>query len=331
VTPIPRIRRPAALFAAALALSFAASACRLPAQAADSDLPLSTFAYDASAPLEARDSLLRVEDGVQVRAVSFASPRGGRATGFLFVPEAGGRNAGIVMMHGAPGSASQLLRRAVYVARHSAVVIAIDAPFARRGGPPVSFTPADSADQVQLVVDLQRAVDVLRARADVDPARLAYVGTSYGGAMGVLFAGVERRVATYVLAVADGGILTHMTHRDGSRIAPLAEMPAERWERWKAAMSPIEPARFVGRIAPASVLFQSARRDEAVAADDSEALHAAFTGTKAVKWYDTGHALPAAASVDQLHWLHRTVGITPVTEADLAGPRPAPPAAPPTR
>jgi dienelactone hydrolase len=330
VNPISHIRRPAALLAAALA--FSSAACRLPAQAADSDLPLATFAYDASAPLELRDSLLRVEDGVQVRAISYASPKGGRATGLLFVPEAGGRNAGVVMMHGAPGSASRLANRAVYVARHGAVVIAIDAPFARRGGQPLTFTPADSADQVQLIVDLQRAVDVLRARADVDPARLAYVGTSFGGAMGVLFAGVERRIATYVLAVADGGIVTHFTNRDGSRVAPLAEMPAEQWDRWRAAMDPIEPARFVGRIAPASVLFQSARRDQMVAADDSEALHAAFTGTKEVKWYDSAHALPAAASVDQLHWLHRTVGTTPVTEADLAGPRPmAPPTATPAR
>jgi cephalosporin-C deacetylase-like acetyl esterase len=45
-------------------------------------------------------------------------------------------------------------------------------------------------------------VDVLLARADVDPARLGALGISYGGASGALFAGVERRVAAYALAVA---------------------------------------------------------------------------------------------------------------------------------
>ena len=91
------------------------------------------------------------------------------------------------------------------VARHGAIVLVLDAPFARHDkNNPLSFTPRDSVDQVQLIVDLQRAVDVLIARADVDAERLAFVGVSYGGAMGALFAGVERRVSAYALLVADG-------------------------------------------------------------------------------------------------------------------------------
>ena len=56
-------------------------------------------------------------------------------------------------------------------AARGAVVLAIDAPFARRGGDPFVFSPRDSLEQVQLIKDLQRAVDVLLARSDVDSAR----------------------------------------------------------------------------------------------------------------------------------------------------------------
>jgi hypothetical protein len=52
--------------------------------------------------------------------------------------------------------------------RLGAVVIAISAPFDRRGGEPIAFTRRDRAEQIELIVDLRRAVDLLRARADVD-------------------------------------------------------------------------------------------------------------------------------------------------------------------
>ena len=308
-----------------IVLAVALGACAQPVDArhegtrADS-LPLALFAYDRAAPLDVRDSVVRTEQGVEVRAVSFASPRGGRATGYLAVPlEASGRLAGVVLLHGMPGTARQMIPRAEYLARHGAAVLALDAPFARRAGGPVTLSPQDSAEQVQLVVDLQRSVDVLLARPDVDPARLAYVGGSYGGAMGALFAGVERRLDTYVLMVADGGLVSHFTGPDDGP-GPPGAASADQWRRWLAAMRPIEPLRFVSRAAPASLLFQSGRRDELVPVADAEAVQRAASEPKAVKWYDSGHALPPAAAVDQLAWLHETVRTAPPGPGDEAGP-----------
>jgi dienelactone hydrolase len=294
---------PALFLLAALGALAAAPACAQ--DGAGEALPLDVFAYDRAAPLDVREGPARTHDGVRVRAVSFASPGGGRATGMLFVPDRGGRFAGIVLQHGMPSSAADMGRHGVYLALKGAVVLALDAPFARRGGPPLRFTPADSAEQVQLVVDLQRAVDLLVERRDVDPARLAYVGRSYGGAMGALFAGVERRLKTYVLMVGDGGLVAHLGGPDGSgppRLAP------ERRERWLAAMRPIEPSRFVHRAPPASILFQSGRRDPVVPVQDAEAVHRAARQPSTVRWYDAGHDLTPQAYVDQLEWLHRAVG-----------------------
>jgi hypothetical protein len=308
------------LLAATLGALAGAPAARAQAAAPPERAPLSTFAYDRSAPLDLRTGPAETVQGMQLRTISFASPRGGRATGLLMVPPGRGPFAGIVLQHGLPGSASRIAGYAAYLARRGAVVVALDAPFARRGGPPTRMTEADSTEQVQLIVDQQRAVDLLLARRDVDPARLAYVGGSYGAAMGALLAGVERRLKTYVLMVGDGGLLAHFTGpEDAGFMGRL--MRAQR-ERWLAAMRPIEPSLFVGLAPPASILFQNGRRDEMVPPRDAEALHAAARSPKTVRWYDAGHGLNAQAYVDQLNWLHRTVGTTPPGPGDKDGPLP---------
>lgn len=295
--------------------------------AAQNDLPLDLFAYDRAAPLDLQSSPIGGEGGVAIHQISYASPRGGRVTGRLFVPQGSGPFAGVVLAHGAPGNAEAFTGRAVYIARHGAVVIAIDAPFNRRPGGPMTLTPQDSVEQVQLIVDLQRAVDVLLARPDVDGARLAYVGRSYGGATGALFAGVERRLKTYVLASADGGITTRFTGPGAPTPPPGQE---ERARAWLAAMQPIEGLRFVGR-ANAPIFFQNGRQDPVVTPERAEALHAAATGQKEVRWYDAAHALNPAAYVDQLRWLSEKVGTTPPGPEDEAGPQIPPPPQPQPR
>jgi uncharacterized protein len=160
------------------------------------------FAYDVNAPLNLQKNVENTVDGVEISAISFDSPDGGRVTGMLFDPVTrSSLRPGIVLMHGMPGTARNMAGLGQALARYGAVVIAIDAPFARRSGEPVRFTAQDRDEQIQLIRDLQRAVDVLRARVNVDDARIAYHGTSYGGAMGALFVGIERRIKTAVLVV----------------------------------------------------------------------------------------------------------------------------------
>lgn len=296
----------------------AAAPCPRPAAAAtgSSSAPSTAiFAYDRSAPLDLRDSLERVEHGLEIHRVSFASPKGGRATGVLYVPlearrGAGGKYAGMVVLHGAPGDARGMGFASEPLARAGAVVLAVDAPFARRDpGKPISFTPRDSADAVQYIVDLQRAVDVLSARADVDSSRLGALGISFGGSMGALFAGVERRLKAYVLSVADGGLAAHFTDATGARLPAPPSMPAEQWCRWNAAMEPLASTRFVSRAAPAHLLFLWGRQDVFVRPNLADALWRAAPATKEARWYESGHALPGAAGDDLQQWLAARIGI----------------------
>src|SRR5688572_4396486 len=197
------------------------------ATAAELDL----FTYDVAAPLNLQETVEATNNGVQVSAISFNSPAGGSATGLLFDPVTrSSLRPGIVLMHGMPGTARNMTGLGQLLAQHGAVVIAIDAPFARRAGQPVQFAAQDRAEQIQLIMDLQRAVDVLRARVNVDDERLAYLGISYGGAMGALFAGVERRLKTAVLVVADGGLVSHFTGPED--VSFMAGLPCETRASW---------------------------------------------------------------------------------------------------
>jgi len=266
------------------------------------------FAYNASAPLDLEKAVESTNNGVEVSAISFSSPDGGSVTGLMFDPVTrSSLRPGIVLMHGMPGNARGMVGLGQQLAQHGAVAIAIDAPFARRGGPPVQFTSEDRAEQIQLIKDLQRAVDVLRARVNVDDERIAYLGISYGGAMGALFAGIERRLKAAVLVVGDGGLVSHFTGPEDASF--MAGLPCATRVSWFRDMAPIEPIRFIGHASPTALLLQSGRADNLVPVADAQALHAAAPPPRTILWYEAGHGLNQQAAFDRLDWLHREIGL----------------------
>src|SRR5687768_249357 len=102
----------------------------------------SLFAYDVNAPLDLKKTLeSTTTNGIEVSAIAFDSPDGGSVSGLLFDPVTrSSLRPGIVLMHGAPGTARQMAGQGQALAAHGAVVIAIDAPFARRSGQWLRFT-----------------------------------------------------------------------------------------------------------------------------------------------------------------------------------------------
>ncbi len=267
------------------------------------------FAYDVDAPLNLQRAVESTNNGVEVSVISFGSPDGGPVTGLLFDPVTrSSLRPGIVLMHGMPGTARGMAALGRLLAEHGAVVIAIDAPFARRAGPPVRFSAQDRAEQIQLIKDLQRAVDVLRARANVDDERIAYLGISYGGAMGALFVGIERRIKAAALVVGDGGLVSHFTGPEDSN-GGLADLSCATRADWLGAMTPIEPIRFIAHAPPTALLLQNGRSDNLVPAADARALHTAAPQSTTIRWYDAGHGLNQQAFFDRLDWLHEQIGL----------------------
>lgn len=306
------------------ALLLSLVAAPLAAQQVAPAAPLSAFDYDTKLPLAPRDALREQIDGIEVRTLSYDSPKGGRVTGLLLLPGTGGRHAAMIVGHGAPGNSSgyATVTTALAMAKSGAVVIALDAPFARRNAPPLTFTTQDSTDQVQFMVDLRRGVDYLIARGDVDPARVGYIGNSFGGATGALFAGLEPRLRAVVLRVGDGGWVSHFTEPCDSTargaasvtgcltyIGPLAEeAPADR-DAWIRSVLPLEPIRFIGR-SRAALLLQNGRQDPLVPPADGTRLKEAAPAGAVHEWYESGHRLPNEALIADLRFLHDHLGLT---------------------
>jgi dienelactone hydrolase len=233
---------------------------------------------------------------------------GGQVPAFLVSPDLPGTYPGLILMHGSGGSRNDLLREGQAYARLGVIALLISAPPARRDppGPFVTLTPSDRDEQIQLIVDLRRGVDVLM-EVGADAERIGYIGYSYGGAMGAGLAGVEHRIRAYVLDVADGGLVEHFTGSDDVH-GELQQLDAEAREAWLAAMEPIEPLYFVRHAAPSALLFQSAQHDSLVTTDDSERLHEHSSEPKTVLWYDSDHGLPLEAWCDQAAWLRGHLG-----------------------
>jgi uncharacterized protein len=271
---------------------------------------LSLFAYDVNAPLNLQKTVESVAGAVEVSAISYDSPAGGRVTGLLFIPlQRTSARPGIVLMHGSPSRARDVAPYATSLASYGAVVIAIDAPFARRAGTPLQMTTQDRDEQIQLMKDLQRAVDVLRAQPNVDRDRIAYVGISFGGATGVQFAAIEHRIKAAALLVANAGLVTHTTQP--GNLAYLASLTCATRAAWFRAMIPIEAIRFIGFTKPTPLLFQSGQKDEFISLADAQALHNAAPEPKKILWYDAGHNLTPQATNDTHDWLVQQIGLDP--------------------
>jgi uncharacterized protein len=263
------------------------------------------FEYDQDAPLYIQEVSRRMENGLLVVEITYASPKGGRVPARLIIPPGTGPFAGIVMQY------SMELEFGMRYAEYGAVVIYVDPPSFRPQdtGPRgiLTFTEQDREEQIQLVIDFRRAIDLLLARPDVDPDRIAYLGVSYGGAMGGLLAGIDHRLKACVLIVGDGGFVTHQTNPQNLNI-PMDEF-LTKYKAWIDAMWPIEPIHYVSHASPTPLLFQNVTRDQFVNVEDAIRYQEVASEPKHVIWYDSEHwPLPDEVILDSINWLQPFIG-----------------------
>jgi len=291
------------------------------------------FDYDAQAPLDIQETQRWQENGATWIELNYASPLGGRVPATLVIPSGKGPFAGVILMHGMPSNRKSLAGLAGLYANFDAVVLLIDAPFNRPEnakrkwveGNPLDFSGQDRQDQIQLIVDLRRGVDLLALNPKVDPARLAYIGGSYGGAMGGLLAGVEHRLKAYVLVVGDGGLVSHRTGFDDFNSFPLGiffRLPMETRQAWVDLMWPVEPVNYVGQATPAALLFQNGIRDASVLPTDAVRYQQAGSQPKKTLWYNLTHDMMGDRQVleDQLEFLQDHIGVGTLVLKPAFGP-----------
>jgi dienelactone hydrolase len=237
-----------------------------------------------------------------VHNISYAAGPKGRVTAFLVVPKGDGPFPAVLFMPGAPGARYTFFTEALELANRGILCLLPDPPYSR---PPikdvVNFTPSDKNGIVQEVTEMRRGIDLLVSRDDVDPSRLGYVGFSWGASLGAIFAAVERRVSSFVLASAVPHLSTDMAELGKER---GADVPAG----YEEAMQPIDAVNYLPHVAPNAVFLQFGKEDTRPSPGDGREAIGVTSSPKQVRWYEGGHELSIQALPDRQNWLAQRLG-----------------------
>jgi hypothetical protein len=283
------------------------------------------FDYDRTAPLDVNEISVGDRGGVKVRDLTYASPRGGRVPAYLVEPPGKGPFAVVLwghwMMRGSPfRNRTEFLDEAVLLARSGALSLLIDAPLVRPGwiDDPDPMSPRNSYAAQQQVVDFRRGLDLLLARRDRDPRRVAYVGHSFDAKVGAILAGIEKRIGSFVLMAGVYATEDWVFETD----QPVAlkvrkEVGDDKVREYFRQYAWDDPVHYIGHSAPAAVFLQFGRKDEPIPEAFAGSMYRRFGDPKRIAFYDAGHALDAAARRDRLQWLVGRLSLRPADPAAI--------------
>ena len=177
----------------------------------------------------------------------------------------------------------------------------------------------------QAVIDLRRAVDVLLARSDIDPRRLAYVGHSFGAQWGAVLSAVEKRFQTLVLIGGTPSLSAlWLESNDTGMVNFRNRVPKETLYRYIRVNEVLDGINYVPHASPTPLLFQFARFERYFGEAAMRRYADAASEPKKVLWYNTGHELnDPQALADRQAWLQKYIGIRALDLAPRsAKPRP---------
>ncbi len=292
----------------------------------DYERALHLFDYDSTAALDFHDKVIEEFDGGTLHDITYTSPKGGPVFAYLAVPKGNGPFAAVLFGHWGNGTRAEFIPEAKLYARAGAVSLIPDYPWDR--SQPWRKTPShydkpelDRDIEVQAVVELRRGIDLLLARPDVDPKRLAYIGHSYGAQWGSILSAVDKRMKTSVLmaGVAENGDI-FLRGNHPSIIELRKSRPSGQFERYAQITGQIDAIRFVHRAAPIPLLLQFGNFEEYFDKTSMEHYVAATSDPKKVLYYDTGHDLnDPQALEDRYNWLVDHIGLhrLPITPSSL--------------
>jgi hypothetical protein len=152
------------------------------------------------APSERIDLAIRSNDGLEQR-VELGDGRGWPSSAVLLVGSGavGRRFAGIVLQHDVGGRAADLMAEGRALAAAGAVVLIPDWALGSDGW------SSDSTELWRCAIEaVQRSFDLLSARADVDPERLAFLGVGFGASVGATLATTDPRIRALALVEPAG-------------------------------------------------------------------------------------------------------------------------------
>src|SRR5215475_2707477 len=267
--------------------------------------------YDKSAPLNLKQIGVTDKESAKVYDITYSSPvcnrgaavgpNGGVVTAYLVVPAGKGPFPAVIYGHWCmPGSEkrnrTEFLDEAVVLARSGVVSLLPDHVIVHPGFVEDTSDLSDQqiAEEVQQDINLRRGADLLLARKDVDPARLAYVGHSCDANAGAFLSGIDKRFKAFVLMAGD------LSFEVNSKTKQFREyrqkVGPEKFDAFAAKYSWMEGGKYISHAAPAAMFLQYASREDFLNADIAKQYLALVSEPKQLKMYDAEHALNPEAT-----------------------------------
>ena len=286
------------VFVALLSLGFAVHVM------AASALPDSAFDDEHTGVMAIHEMGRETRGAVLVRDIIF-SPIGRPVKAYLVSPvKSDGSNAAILYVHWLGESSSsnrtEFLDEAVALASRGVVSLLVDTMWAD----PEWYknrAPEEDADRsIRQVNELRRAMDLLLAQPGIDTQRVAFVGHDFGTMYGILASALDRKAKTYVFMAGVPHFIDWFLFARQPQ-----DLPA-----YQQQIAPLDPVNYLGRLAPATVFFQFASRDQYVTAAQAAELYAAAAPLKQMATYDAAHDLHTPeVSADRIVWLARELAL----------------------
>jgi dienelactone hydrolase len=237
-------------------------------------------AHDA--PLDATEKLLTTTEDYALYRVEFNGIKtGSRVPANLYIPRKSQFKApypAVLLQYGTGGNKNTNYIVAIgqiAVARGMAV-LTIDAPDRgeRKGkeAPKMNFFDMRF---FQYLGDYSRAIDYLASRNDLDKARIAYVGISWGAITGVTFAAHDPRIKVVASLVGGGNF---------AGLIP-GGAPADLIAKMKA----FDPYYHIALIAPRPLLLVNVTHDQLVPRIMADALQKAAPDYAKKVWLEADH------------------------------------------
>jgi dienelactone hydrolase len=281
--------------------------------------------YDESMPVNLKQAGVQKRDGVTIYDLSFTSPmgnrttvgpNGGTVTAYLVVPPGTGRFPAVIYGHWCmPGSErknrTEFLDEAIVLA-HSGVIsllpdhVTVHPGFVEDRSP---LNPQQIEVEVQQNVNLRRAADLLLARNDVDPKRLAYVGHSCDGSAGGFLSGTDKRFKAFVIMAGD--LSFDIDKKTQSFQRYRQQVGADKFDAFAAQYSWMDGGKYISHAAPATMFLQYASDESFLNGDLAKQYFDLVSEPKKLKIYEAPHALNAEATRDRIAFLAEQLSFRP--------------------
>ncbi|CAN5345776.1 hypothetical protein BH23BAC1_BH23BAC1_44740 [soil metagenome] len=267
------------------------------------DSLLNHFNYNKDIPFEFKVERTEIQEYILVNTIQFKNDKSETISAFLIEPKAIGRFPAIIYQHWGEDNKEQFLGEAERMAKQGFICLLINAPWLRPPHRNKPFLQISYTIYTQGVIDLQRSLDLMQTRGNLDTSKIYFVGHSYGAHMGGILAGIESRFKGFILMSGTASLTELLKNSDDKTIRLLRNSYPDEFEKWRYILKPLNAENYI-RYSRVPVFFQYALNDE-YNVDELEAKK--FVGITPkidlLQFYQSNHTLNKKAEEDRIEWL----------------------------